>query len=190
MIDRVLPYVVRIALAIGTVVVSLGGGPPQPACAQQETTSTTTFENWVFFCNTRVDKDNKTIKSCEVRTTLVLRNQQSDKQEVVAVIAIGRTAIGAPLMAVAQVPLSTALNAPVKLTGANVNRPITELTFEACQQQACRATASLSVAQLAALRAGGDQFHLIYNDQSGQTLKINASTKGLAQALDALDKEK
>jgi invasion protein IalB len=190
MIDRVFPYVIRAILTIGMVVLSLGTSAPLPACAQQETISTTTFDNWVFSCNTRVDKDNKTAKSCEVRTTLLLHNQQSDKQEVVAVIAIGRTAIGAPLMAVAQVPLNVALNVPVKLIGANANKSIAEFTFEACQPQACRATTSLSTAQLAALQTVGDQFYLNYNNQSGQTLKISTATKGLTQALGALDREK
>lgn len=159
------------------------------AFAQQETTTSSTFDSWVLGCTTRTDKENKTVKGCEIRSTLVIRDQQTNQEGVAAVIAIGRLVSDKALQATVQLPIAAVLNVPVKLTGAD-DKAIVELSYVACQPQMCSATATLTDPQVAALRKVGDKIFLVYRNQAGQDVKIDASTQGLNAALDALLKEK
>lgn len=159
------------------------------AYAQQETTSSTTFDSWIMGCTTRTDKENKTVKACEVRSTLVVKDQKTNQEGVAAVLSIGKLASDKTVQAAVQLPISAVLNIPVKITGAD-DKAILELSFVACQPQMCTATGPVTDAQLAALRKVGDKIFIAYRNQAGQDVKVDASTKGLNAALDALLKEK
>lgn len=159
------------------------------AFAQQETTTSSTFDSWVMGCTTRTDKDNKTVKGCEIRSTLVVRDQKTNQDGVAAVIAIGRLTSDKALQATVQLPIAAVLNVPVKVTGAD-DKPIFELSYVACQPQMCSATTTLTDPQVAALRKIGEKLFIVYRNQAGQDVKIDAATKGLNAALDALLKEK
>ncbi|MDR6918884.1 invasion protein IalB [Pseudomonas sp. 3296] len=156
------------------------------ASAPQETVSTTTFDNWVLSCTTRVDKD-KTVKGCEARSSVILKDNKTEQQGVAAVVAIGRVEAGKALQVMVQVPLAAVLNVPLQLT-TNKDKNVVDLAYIACQAQACAARADLSAEQLAALRGSVEKFNVIYASQIGQALQVEVPTKGLAAALDALSK--
>lgn len=160
-----------------------------PAFAQQQTNSSTVFDNWLMNCTTQTNKDNKTTKACEIRSTLIIQDPQSHQQGVAAIVAIGRAMTDKTLQVTVQVPISAQLNAPVKLTGSD-DKPVVELAYAACQPQLCSATATLTDAQIAKLRKVGDKLFVVYRNQVGQDIKLDASTKGLNQALDTLAREK
>jgi invasion protein IalB len=163
---------------------------PLPARAQAESsTHSTTFDNWVMTCTTRTDKDNKTVRGCEVRTTILIQDEQSKQTGVAAVVAIGQNAGSSTMMAAAQVPLAAALRVPVKLVGADAAKPIIELTYSACQPQGCQATATVTPAQLTALKGVGEKLSVVYGNLAGQTVNLNTNAKGLVDALNALGKE-
>jgi invasion protein IalB len=177
-----------LALALALAAIS-----PSPVLAQQPpstSTSSTAFDNWVFGCSTRTTPENKTVKGCEVRTTVLARNEQTKQQGPIAVIAIGRAEATAPLTAVVEVPISAALNVPLKITGADAAKPIVELPYIACQQQGCRASATITTNLLAALRGITDKLQVVFTLQNGQALNIEVAPKGLSAAIDALVKEK
>lgn len=158
---------------------------------QQENTHTTSFDAWVLSCFSPVEKDGDKAgeaKACEVRTTVVVKDEKSDQKGVAAVIAIGRAGPGQPLQVMAQVPLAALLNQPIKLLGEG-DKVIADLSYLACQPQACTAGARITPAQLDQLKQANDAIYVGYINQAGQKLKVEASTKGLAKALQALDKE-
>jgi invasion protein IalB len=154
----------------------------------QSSTNSTAFDNWELTCATRTDKDNKTVRGCEVRTTIVVQDEKTKQAGVAALLAIGQTAGSSTLTAAVQVPISAALKVPVKLTGSD-GQPIVELTYAACQAQVCQATATITPEQLTALKGVGEKLTLVYDNLAGQTVKIDTNTKGMAAALDALAKE-
>lgn len=160
-----------------------------PAAAQQQTSSSTVFDNWMMNCSTQTDKDNKSVKGCEIRSTLVVQDPQTKQQGVAAVVAIGRTMSDKAMQAVVQVPIAAQLSTPVKLLGAD-DKAIVELNYAACQPQLCSATATLTDAQIAALKKVGDKLFVSYRNQAGQDVKLDAATKGLTQAFDTLAREK
>lgn len=159
-----------------------------PAIAQQATTTKTAFDSWVLGCSSRTDKG-ATSKACEIRSTIVVRDQKSNQQGVAAVVAIGRAASDKTMQFVAQVPINAMLNVPVRINGKD-DKTIIELAYTACQPQMCNASANLTDAQLSALKKVGDNFFIVYRNQNGQDVRIEGSTKGFAPALDALVREK
>ncbi|MEN3929977.1 invasion associated locus B family protein [Microvirga sp. W0021] len=160
-----------------------------PAVAQQQTNSSTVFDNWLMNCSTQTDKDNKTLKACEVRSTLIVQDQQTKQQGVAAVIAVGRAMTEKTMRAAVQLPIAAQLNKPVKLAGAD-DKALIDLQYAACQPQMCSAVADLTDAQVAALKKAGEKIFLVYTNQAGQEVKLDAATKGLSQALDTLAREK
>ncbi len=161
-----------------------------PAAAQQTSTTTTAFDSWVMGCTSSTQKDNKSVKACEIRSTIVVRDEKSNQQGVAAVVAIGRATTDKPEMQfVAQLPLNAILNVPVKISGKD-GKSVVDLAYVACNGQICNAMATLTDAQITALKKVGDNFYVNYRNQMGQDLKIEGSTKGFAQALDALVREK
>lgn len=159
-----------------------------PAVAQQATNTTTAFDSWVLGCSSRTDKGT-TSKACEIRSTIVVRDEQSNQQGVAAVVAIGRTASDKTMQFVAQLPINAMLNVPVKIKGKD-DKTIIELAYTACQPQMCNASANLTDAHLSAFKKVGDNFFIVYRNQNGQDVRIEGSTKGFAPALDALVREK
>lgn len=159
------------------------------AFAQQTATSNTAFDSWVMSCSSHAEKDKPTTKACEIRSTVVVQDKQSTQQGVAVVVAIGRILPEQKLQFVAQLPINSVLNIPVKITGKD-DKAIVELTYAACQPQLCTATGSLTEAQISALRKAGDILFVVYRNQAGQDVKVEVSTKGFAAALDALVKEK
>lgn len=159
-----------------------------PAAAQQASTTTTAFDAWVMGCNSRTDKG-ATTKTCEIRTTIVVQDQQSKQQGVAAVVAIGKAVTDKTMQIVAQLPINAMLNVPVKINGKD-DKTIVELSYATCQPQMCNATANLTDAHLSVLKKVGDNFFIVYRNQTGQDVKIEGSTKGFNAALDALLREK
>ncbi len=161
-----------------------------PVSAQQTSTTTTAFDAWVLGCSSRTQADNKTVKACEIRSTIVIRDEKSNQQGVAAVVAIGRASVDKPDMQfVTQLPINAVLNVPVRITSKD-DKPVIELAFVACQPQLCTASVNVTDKQISALKKIGDNFHVAYRNQAGQDVKIEGSTKGFNQALDALVREK
>ncbi len=159
------------------------------ASAQQQTTSSTSFDNWVMNCTAQIDKDNKQVKGCELRTTLMVKDEKSGQEGVGAVVSVGRLMSEKTLQGAVQLPIAARLDVPVKVIGSD-NKPIVDLPYMACQPQLCTAGAALTDTQVTALRKTGDKFSISYRNQAGQDVKLDVVTKGLGAALDAVAKEK
>lgn len=162
-----------------------------PATAQQSVVSNTAYEAWVLGCSAQTDKADKakTVKACEIRTSVVVKDEKSGQQGVAAVVALGRLLPDQKLKMMAQLPIHAVLNVPVKVAGKD-DKTIIELAFIACQQQMCTASADLTDAQIASLKKTGEAFFVTWRSQTGQDVKVEVSTKGLTAALDALVREK
>lgn len=162
-----------------------------PAAAQQSVISTTAYDGWVLGCSAQTDKADKakTVKGCEIRTSVVVQDKQTDRQGVAAVVALGRLLPDQKLKLMTQLPVNAVLTIPVRLSGTD-DRTIGELAYLICQGQACTASADLTDVQVTALKKLGDTFFVTYRNQAGQDVRVEVAMKGFAPALDALVKEK
>lgn len=159
------------------------------AFAQQRSTSSIAFDDWTMNCSSQVDKDNKPLKSCEVRSTVIVRDENANQNYPAATIIISRPLLGKALQLSVQVPLVALLSMPVVISNAQ-GKQIAKLGYVGCQPQLCGAAVALDESMISALRKSGDLLIVSYSNQGGQDIKINASTRGLGTALDALLREK
>lgn len=153
------------------------------------TSSTVTnYDSWVLACQSLKEKD-KDVKNCEVRATVLVQDKDSGQQGIAAVIAIGGAAKEKNSWRMAaSVPSSAALDKPMKFSIKD-NQPMLTLTYKACQPQACTADVPVTDADIRKLKRPGEQIVLQYVNQLGQTVSVEAPSKGLAAALQALDQQ-
>ncbi|MEN3929711.1 invasion associated locus B family protein [Microvirga sp. W0021] len=177
----------RFLLAVPFALMSM-----MPAVAQQtsNTNTSSAFDAWVLGCASRTDKD-KVIKACEIRSTIVVRDEKNNQQGVAAVIGLGRSVEKDDLQFIIQVPINALLNTPVKILNKD-DKTVVELPFIACQVQPplCTATVTATDMQISMMKKVGENYFISYRNHAGQDVKIQGSTKGFNKALDALLKEK
>lgn len=151
----------------------------------------TPYGAWELVCETHseMNKPAPIVKVCQIHTTIVIADSQTKQDVVAAVVAIEKEKVekNAKMRAIIQVPLSATLNQPVVL-GGNDGKMIAKLDFVACQPQLCTAMVPLSDKEVQALIDLGEKISVSYVNQQGQTVKVDALTKGLAEALKALSR--
>jgi len=176
-----------LALAATVAVAQQANEPPA-----KDNTTNTPFDAWTLSCVThsasQAESSTAKTRGCEVRTQVVIKDDKG-QQGVAGVIAIGHASPEQPLQVMVQVPLAALLNQPIVLLGAD-DKVILNLTYVACQPQGCMAGANLAQAQRDQLTQQSASIFVGYVNQAGQKLKVEAPTKGLAKALQALDKQK
>jgi invasion protein IalB len=149
------------------------------------------FSDWVVRCETRpANGTAAAARLCEMAQTT-----QDQRQQPVAVLAIGRVAKGEPLRLVAQVPVNLQVGPPAKLMLEVPNRPAEApltIAFRNCTPRGCFAELELrDEAVLRRLRARPAEAagRLEWKDAGGGDASIPVSFRGFTAALDALAKE-
>lgn len=157
-----------------------------PLFAQQTTTTTTGFDNWEMVCAQQPGSSENGVKICEIRSSLIVRDKDTNQQALGAIVAIGRS-LNKRMEThfVVQVPVHALLNVPVKIVDKN-DELIVEIPFVACQPGFCSANIQVSDIQLSALKRIGQHFYVSYRHQAGKDLKIEGSIKGFDKAIEAM----
>lgn len=147
------------------------------------------FGDWAVQCVARPAGQGEG-KICEMSQTL----QDQQRQQVVAVLAVGRVARDQPVKFVARVPVNVQVSNPGRLVldgPANAaNEPLT-LSFRSCSPLGCFAEVELNDATLRRLRArpaeqGG---RVTWREANGAEAAIPISFRGFSAAFDALVRE-
>ncbi len=166
---------------------------PTPAAPAESSPDRTmaVFADWVVRCETRpASGSTPATRLCEMAQTT-----QDQRQQPVAVLAIGRTTKGEPLRLVAQVPVNLQVGPPAKLVLDIPNRPAEApltVAFRNCAPRGCFAELELrDEAVLRRLRSRPAEAagRLEWKDAGGGDASIPVSFRGFSAALDALTKE-
>lgn len=161
-----------------------------PAAAESPERTTAVFGDWVVRCEGRAATATTPAgRNCEMAQTTT-----DQRQQAVAVLAIGRQAKGEPLRLVAQVPVNVqpAPGARLVLEIPGRTEPPVALPFRHCIPNGCFADAELREdALLRRLRgrpadAAG---RLEWRNAAGAESAIPVSFRGFGAAYDALAKE-
>ena len=157
--------------------------PPEGSAVSADPQSTSaTYGDWVLRCN-RVDIENQTQHVCEVAQTIIIQGQQAPLAE----LAIGRIKKTDPLRVTVVLPINVSFpSAPqVNLDG----HPALELMWKRCLPNGCFADASPKDEVFRGWRAAKTNGRIETKDAFGRNVVVTISFRGLAQALDALNKE-
>jgi invasion protein IalB len=149
--------------------------------AEPQSTSAT-FGDWVLRCN-RMNTGDQVQRFCEVAQTIIVQGQQAP----VAELAVGRLKKSEPLRVTVVLPVNVTFpSAPlVNLDG----QPSLELTWKRCLPNGCFADATPKDEVFRAWRAARSAGRIETKDAFGRNVVVAVSFRGLAQALDALNKE-
>ncbi|MBL6457643.1 invasion associated locus B family protein [Belnapia sp. T6] len=162
---------------------------PTPAPESPERTAAV-FADWVMRCETRpANGTNPAARLCEMAQTT-----QDQRQQPVAVLAIGRVAKGEPLRLVAQVPVNVQVGQPARMVLDTPARqePALTLPFRSCNPRGCFAEFDLrdeAVLRRLRSRAADAPARLEWRDATGAEAAIPVSFRGFSAAYDALAKE-
>jgi invasion protein IalB len=164
--------------------------PAAPADSSPDRTMAV-FTDWVVRCEARAAGGGApAARLCEMAQTT-----QDQRQQPVAVLAIGRTAKGEPLRLVAQVPVNIQVGPPARLVLEIPNRPAEAplvIAFRNCMPRGCFAELELrDEAVLRRLRGRPAEAagRLEWKDAGGGDASVPVSFRGFGAALDALAKE-
>lgn len=155
---------------------------PGVASAQVPQRTTATFEDWTVRCE--MTAANPPQKSCEMVQTTQVPGQANP----VSQIAIGRTAKGAPLKIVFQVPINIWLPGGVRLTYAEKEQPVAA-AFQRCIPAGCFAETELKEELVRKLRTLTENGKLEFKDANQRDASLPVSFKGFAGAYDTMTKE-
>ena len=151
--------------------------------------ATDLFADWAVHCVSRPANAGGG-RICEMSQTV----QDQQRQQPVAVVALGRVARDQPLKLVARVPVNVLVTQPARLVlegaAGPANEPLT-LAFRTCSPLGCFADIDLSDAVLRRLRSrapdqGG---RVIWREATGAEAAIPVSFRGFSAAFDALQRE-
>lgn len=146
--------------------------PPAAEPANAPPPSRKTFGDWTVICNPQPGQ-------CEADIVL----QPEGQLPPVARLAFVRDSADKPtrLVAIVQANLTLQPGPEVIVDAGKAN-----LSFSSCLNSACLADVLLTPEQLAAFRAAGRNGMMTITNAGGEQLSTAISSKGLAEALDAL----
>jgi invasion protein IalB len=151
-----------------------------PTHAQAPQRITAKFDDWTVTCNAPPDS----VKSCEI----VQSQMATAQRDEVGQITISRSDKNQSFKIYFQVPSNVSLQAGIKFTPADKVPQITAL-FRWCLPSRCLADADLPAAALNQLRTLTEPGHEEYNDAGQHKVSLSVSFKGLAPALDWMEKQ-
>lgn len=154
----------------------------KPVEAEPQSTSAT-FGDWVMRCNRISDTSGQAQRVCEVAQTIIIQGQQAP----VAEVAIGRIKKSDPLLVTVVLPINVAFPSTpqISLDG----HPALDLTWKRCLPNGCFADAAPKDDVIRYWRAAKTTGRIETKDAFGRNVVVTISFRGLAQALDALNKE-
>ncbi|MDR3462736.1 MAG: invasion associated locus B family protein [Beijerinckiaceae bacterium] len=155
---------------------------PPPVSPEPRQTSAA-FADWVTRCE-RVGTEPAVKTVCEVTQTLVVSGQQAP----IAQIAFGHgDGVGGMGLTVL-LPVNITLDKPPSLgIGEEEGRTVT-LALKRCIPEGCFAESKIEPGTLVAFRNAQKPGKLTFTDAAGHSVALPLSFRGLAQALDQLDK--
>ncbi|SDB61175.1 Invasion protein IalB, involved in pathogenesis [Belnapia rosea] len=149
------------------------------------------FADWIVRCETRAAAGTApAARQCEMAQTT-----QDQRQQPVAVVALGRTGKGEPLRIVAQVPVNLQIGPPARLVLDIPNRPAEPplaLAFRNCVPRGCFAELEMrdeAVLRRLRSRPAEAAARMEWKDAAGGDASIPVSFRGFAAAFEALAKE-
>lgn len=154
--------------------------PAAPTPSTPERTSAT-YGDWVLRCEMRTAP--ATGRGCEL-----LQSLQDQRNQPVAQFALGRLQRNDPARLVILIPSNITIAVPMRINLDDGAAPI-PVTLKACGPRGCVADTELSAAVLTRMRARETQGRLEYHNALNAEVALPFSTRGLGQALDALQRE-
>jgi len=150
-----------------------------PAGPQQTSAS---YGDWVMRCARTGDEPGaKTV--CEAAQTLMVKGQQAPLTQV----AFGHDSAGAHLLTVL-LPVNISFGKGQSFAIDGDEAKGIKLVLKRCVPAGCLATAPIDAGELNAFRTSQKPGKLTFTDAAERTLALPISFRGLAQALDDLDR--
>lgn len=168
------------ALAASPAAAPAQAAPP-PVSAEPATTSAT-YGDWVMRCQ-RVGEGTAARRMCEVAQTI--RVQQG--RDPIAEVALGRLPVEKALHLTALLPPNVSFPSSVSVAGEKPAQTL-DLQWRRCLPGGCFADAVAADDLIKAWRGTAGAGKLTFKDAGGRDVQLPVSFRGLAQALDALDK--
>ena len=157
---------------------------PSRAVDAEPNSTFASFGDWALHCQ-HIGKGTETQRVCEVSQQI----HGQDPQNVVAELAIGRVKKSDPLRLTIILPVNvTFSNPPSFSTDGKVPEPL-DMGWRKCLPGGCIADTLLNDDVLHRWKTQTSAERIAWTDAAGGTLAIGSSFRGLAQALDALNKE-
>jgi invasion protein IalB len=164
--------------------------PPAPAPSSAPAVSATperttaSFGDWTLRCE-RPATPVGAQRVCEIAQSIQLQGQQGP----IAQLAIGRLQKSDPLKLTIVLPTNVTLTSTAKFAAEDKEGQLVEGVWQRCIPGGCFVDAPLRDDMLRRLRARTEPGRIEFRDASGQEIRLPFSTRGIAQALDALAKE-
>lgn len=168
------------ALAASPAAAPAQAAPP-PVSAEPATTSAT-YGDWVMRCQ-RVGEGTAARRMCEVAQTI--RVQQG--RDPIAEVALGRLPVEKALHLTALLPPNVSFPSSVSVAGEKPAQTL-DLQWRRCLPGGCFADAVVADELIKGWRGTAGAGKLTFKDAGGRDVQLPVSFRGLAQALDALDK--
>ncbi len=147
-------------------------------------TSSATFGDWTLRCQTAAAPQAR--RSCEVIQNVMIQNQSAP----FALVAFGKPTPEDGLHVTVVVPVNVTFPSSVRVATDEKDPQPAELSWTRCLPAGCFATAVPKEESLKKWRAASSPARVTFKSASGQDIAMQISFRGLAQALDALAKER
>ena len=179
-----LPTTLVAALMAGTAWGQTATVAPAPIVGELPERTAAVFGDWTVQCDGRAGVG----RVCEMAQA-----RQDQRQQIAAILALGRLNKDQPFRMVARVPVNVQVATAARLVeGPGPQDPAISLAFRACGPLGCFAEAELAD-QAAIRRLGGraaDQVgRLEWLDVSGTAVAVPISFRGFGAAFEALSRE-
>ena len=178
---------VAVALAVGgpavaqTAKTAPAGATPAAVSTDPATTSAT-YGDWVLRCQ-KVGDGDKAVRLCEVAQVM-----QSTQKAPVAEVALGRLPNDASLHLTAVLPPSVSFLGGVQIATVEKTPRAADLQWRRCLPGGCFAEGKPADDVLKAWRGADQPGRLSFKDAGDRDVSLPLSFRGLAQALDAMNK--
>lgn len=153
-----------------------------PSVSAEPATTSATYGDWVMRCQ-RVGEGAAAKRMCEVAQTI--RVQQG--RDPIAEVALGRLPVEKALHLTALLPPNVSFPSSVSMAGEKPAQTL-DLQWRRCLPGGCFADAVAADEIIRVWRGSIGAGKLTFKDASGRDVQLPVSFRGLAQALDALDK--
>ncbi len=159
---------------------------PQPAPVSSDPDAqTSNYGDWTLRCQRTSDASGAR-RVCEIAQNVTVKGQSAP----IAQIAFGKVASSDPLQMTVVAPHDISFPSVVRVAVDEKDMQPAELTWTRCLPAGCFAAGVPAPDTLKRWRAGAGSGRIVVKSGSGQDVVIPLSFRGLAQAIDALAKER
>ena len=155
--------------------------PPKKDAGPEMTTAT--FGDWMVRCQPISNQPGRRL--CEIAQNIVVQGQTAP----IAQLAFSRTAPNEPLYLTALLPTNVAFPSAVRISIDERDDKPVDVVWRRCLSAGCFANLAMTDVILARWRTQDGPGRMVFKDGTGQDLLLPISFRGLARALDWLNKE-